>query len=75
MIDHCISAFLKRQDEKIYRIYVTDALKAMVENTSRFAGGTVIKTRYCDLVDRTPKKETESAEQIVDRIRNGLKSI
>lgn len=78
MIDHCVSAFFERQEEKIYRVYVTDALKAICENTANFAGGSVIKARYHDLIDRTPKQpqnDEEQAHEIIKRISEGLMKI
>lgn len=38
-----------------YRIYVTDALRLVAENTARYAGGNCIKARYIDVVE--PKKQ------------------
>lgn len=38
-----------------YRIYVTDALRLVAENTARYASGNYIKARYIDVVE--PKKQ------------------
>lgn len=38
-----------------YRIYVTDALRFVAENTARYAGGSYIKARYSDMIE--PKKQ------------------
>lgn len=38
-----------------YRIYVTDALRVVAENTARFASGNYIKARYADIIE--PKKQ------------------
>ena len=38
-----------------YRIYVTDALRIVAENTARYAGGNYIKARYADIIE--PKKQ------------------
>lgn len=77
MIDYCISSFLKRQEEKLYRMYVTDVLKAITENTQNFAGGVTLSKRYIELITR--EKEPEDAEkegmeanEIVDRITQKL---
>ena len=37
------------------RIYVTDALRIVAENTARYAGGNYIKARYADIIE--PKKQ------------------
>ena len=34
VIEHCINEFNKKQIEKSYQIYVTDALQAIAENTT-----------------------------------------
>lgn len=38
-----------------YRLYVTDALRTVAENTARYAGGNYIKVRYADIIE--PKKQ------------------
>ena len=38
MIDHCVSALSISQQEKMYRIYVTDCLKYLTENTMHLVG-------------------------------------
>lgn len=38
-----------------YRIYVTDALRLVAENTARYASGNYIKARYADIIE--PKKQ------------------
>lgn len=38
-----------------YRIYVTDALRLVAENTARYASGDYIKARYADIIE--PKKQ------------------
>lgn len=37
------------EEEKVYRIYLTDAMKQAVENVSKFAGGGVMSKRWFDL--------------------------
>ena len=38
-----------------YRIYVTDALRLVAENTARYASGNYIKVRYAEIIE--PKKQ------------------
>lgn len=47
-----------------YRIYVSDALKVIGENTARFASGTYLTRRYADVVN-TKKPDTRTGEEIV----------
>ena len=56
-----------------YRVYVTDCLKMIAENTANFAKGQYMKMRYYDII--TPKKQdTRTGDEIVEDIikRAGL---
>ena len=50
-----MSRYKREQEEKAYRVYVTDALRLTVENTAKFAGGNYIKARYIEIIE--PKKQ------------------
>lgn len=52
-------------------MYVTDALKAIAENTSRLAGGSYIKVRFADIIDPKPE-ETRTAGEIIAGIKAKL---
>lgn len=54
----------------IYRVYVTDCLKAIAENTAKINGGNVIGSRYYDMV-RPP--ENVAPEKSPDEIISGIK--
>lgn len=45
-------------------MYVTDALKAVAENTAKYAGGGYIKARYIEIID-PPPEETRTGEEII----------
>lgn len=58
MIEHCISSLKLNKEERQYRVYITDALMAIAENTSHVQGregiieyGRVIKSRWIDLLE------------------------
>ena len=58
----------------MYRIYVTDTLHALVNNTSK-VGGISISKRFYDVFKESfePKKaETRTKEEIIEHIRSGL---
>lgn len=60
------------EEEKVYRIYLTDALKQAVENVSKFAGGGVMSKRWFDLFK--PVDNRTGDEIVADVMRNaGLK--
>jgi len=64
----------KQMQEKAYRIYVTDALKTITENTAKYAGGSYIKGRYFDLEGPKPL-ETRTPNQIIQQIKGKIKKI
>lgn len=45
----------EQQKDAAYRIYVTDALRIVGENTAQYVGGNYIKARYVDIIE--PKKQ------------------
>lgn len=59
--DYCISRFRKRQEEKLYRAYIADALMTLNNNLARAFGGNIISTRYSDL---GKPAETRSGDDI-----------
>lgn len=65
---------MREQEDKAYRVYVTDALKAAAENTAKYAGGNYIKTRYIDIID-PPPEETRTGEEIIAQIKEKLDRI
>lgn len=83
MIEHCVSEYLIRREEKMYRIYVTDALKVLAENTTHYQGaeemfdyGSTLTVRWIELFEPRKEEPTDnrSCEEIVhdiwERIRN-----
>ena len=66
----------KRNEDLIYRIYITDCLRTIAENTAKFAGGSVLKSRYYDLIQ--PQKKTvpeKTSEEILADINRKLAEI
>ena len=58
-----MSRYKREQEEKAYRVYVTDALRLTVENTAKFAGGNYIKARYIDIIE-PKKRDNRTCEEI-----------
>ena len=81
MIDHVASFFRKQQEEKRYRAYVTDALKALTENTTHrlipgvgeVSYGSYMPTRW--LKEAQEPEDTRTGDEIAEEIirRAGLK--
>ncbi len=59
---------IKRQaEEQAYRIYVTDALKIIGENTAKLSCGNYLTHRYIDAI--TPRKqETRTEDEIIAHV-------
>ena len=55
----------EKVQERAYRIYVSDALKILTENTARYAGGNQLNVRYADL---DKEKDNRSAAEIVNEV-------
>lgn len=72
MIDHCVSAFSKKQREKLYRVYLTDSLKVISENTAGGERRSAMSKRWIDIVDPPGPAETRSAEEIIGDLKRRL---
>ena len=55
----------------MYQVYVTDALKAISENTAKFGGGGYIQTRFYDIL-HPKREETRTGEEIVALMKEKL---
>lgn len=60
--------------DKAYRIYVTDGVKIITENTARFFGGRHFETRFIDVIEPKPE-ETRTADEIIENIRDKIKKL
>lgn len=74
VIDHCVSLFKKKQEKKLYQIYVTDTLKMINDNIAKNFGGSIIKTKYSEIIEYKKADDRtgdEVARDVINRI--GLK--
>lgn len=70
---YCLAKYEEISLDKAYRVYITDALKNIEENTGRAVKeGKAHQKRYIDLIN-PPPKETRTAEEIIAHIKNKLK--
>lgn len=82
VIDHCIGFFRRKNERLLYEVYVTDALKAIAENTARMYGGSSMKTRYAELVqerkgmdDGGEVKAERTANEIISNIKDKINKL
>lgn len=65
VIEHCISAFRAKQEEKLYRVYVTDALCALCGSNGM---------RYWEMIQ--PKTDdSRQDEEIINGIKDKIRSL
>ena len=50
-LEYAKARMLEEQHAETYRVYVSDALRIISENTARFGGGTFVKQRYYDVIN------------------------
>ena len=67
---------IKRQtEESAFRIYVTDALQAIAQNTSGLTSkGLYVKDRYLDIINPKPE-ETRTPDEIIKHLTDKLQQI
>ena len=71
LMDYCVLRWTKDQEEKLFKIYVTDGLKNINEPIANFFGGMVFKERYYDMTNR---KEIENPKETAEEIKNRIVS-
>lgn len=70
-----LPVLLKKQNrEKAYRVYVTDALKTITENTAKYASGIYMKVRYFDVESPKPP-ETRTPDEIIKNMKDKIARI
>lgn len=62
------------QRELAYRIYVTDALRSISENTAKFGGGGYLRARFADILHPKPE-DTRTHDDVVSHIREKLRKL
>lgn len=76
VIDYCIAFIRREEEEKVYKIYLTDALRLISENTAKMVGGSYLQKRYIDLTDTpTEEKKELTADEIINNLKNKLRKI
>jgi len=61
----------ERVKDELYRVYITDALKTIADNTARIAGGSSMKRRWYEIAN--PKaNEPAHIDNACDFVQNAL---
>lgn len=59
----------EQAEDTAYRVYVTDSLKLIVENTARYAGGQTLTKRFIDVLHPQKQDSRTGAEIAADVIQ------
>lgn len=68
-------SYKQKSKELLYKIYITDALKLIAENSAKAAGGGYLTRRFSDMIveskgtqeKRTPDEIIESIKEKIER--------
>lgn len=71
---YAIARYKERSLELAYRVYVTDCLRTLTENTAKFAGGSYITARFFDSIPKNKRDDGRTGEEIAVEVikRAGL---
>ncbi len=72
MRDVCISLFQKEQKEKAYKIYVTECLRMIAQNTAASVNGVYTEMSFYELTEGKRKPQVEAgvaAQKIRGKLR------
>lgn len=58
-----------------FRTYVADALNCIAENTANPECHRYIAVRYSDLLDINEETETRDPDEVINRVKKGLRRI
>ena len=73
---YATARFNQHQRDLVYRIYVTNCLRIMTENTAKQVGGNYMTAEYTDLIHPKKKDNRTGNEIAADVIRNaGIKVV
>lgn len=61
---YVIAQYRREQEDKAYRIYVTDALRLISENTASSVGGKYITARFADVIAPPKEEDNRTCEEI-----------
>ena len=66
---YAIARFNQHQRDLAYRIYVTDCLRIISENTAKMVGGSYITAKFADIINPKPVDNRPGEEIAADIIK------
>ena len=69
VFEHILFKLKREREEKIYKLYLTDTLKAINDNlTAYIGGGSVLKKRWVEIAETDIKEDTRTGREIADEV-------
>ena len=66
---YAVARYQSQQRDLAYRIYVTDCLRMISENTAKISGGSYITAKFADIIKPKPVDDRTSDEIAADIIK------
>ena len=66
---YAMARYQSQQRDLVYRIYVTDCLRIISENTAKMGGGSYITAKFVDIINPKPVDNRTGEEIAVDIIK------
>ena len=66
---YAMARFNQHQRDLAYRIYVTDCLRIISENTAKMGGGSYITAKFADIINPRPADNRTGEEIAADIIK------
>ena len=66
---YAIARYQSQQRDLVYRIYVTDCLRIISENTAKMGGGSYITAKLADIINPKPVENRTGEEIAADIIK------
>ena len=66
---YAIARYQSQQRDFAYRIYVTDCLRIISENTAKMGGGSYITAKLADIINPKPVEDRTGEEIAADIIK------
>lgn len=74
---YVVARYRSDRRDLAYRIYISDALRIISENTARFGGGSYMTERFADIcgIGDGGAEETRTSQEIIDHVFGVLRKI
>jgi phage-related holin len=64
----------KESEAEAYRFYISEELRAITNNCSRFNGGVEIKRTFAEVLNGMKNPDNRTAEEVIDSMKKKLQA-